>query len=95
MTDKTRRFAKPDGSFSYSPEFSACRSQNVPSALKNTCEGDVNATTIASGGIVSYLLTTLGFSAKTFDKEDFDEFISIVRAQKPAIKAPVPEGRMP
>lgn len=95
MTDKTRCFAKPDGSFSYSPEFSACRSQNVPSALKNTCEGDVNATTIASGGIVSNLLTTLGFSAKTFDKEDFDEFISIVRAQKPAIKAPVPEGRMP
>ena len=94
-TDKVKVFAKPDGSFSYSPDFSAARSQNVPSALKETAEGDVNATTIVSGGVISTLLTNLGISSKTFDKADFEEFISIIRAQKPVVKAPVPEGRMP
>jgi hypothetical protein len=93
--DKLRIFAKPDGSYSYSPDFSAARSQNVPTALKESREGDANATNIASGGVISTLLSNLGISPKTFDADDFEEFISILRSQKPIIKLPTPEERFP
>jgi len=90
---KLEIFHKPDGSFSYCPTFSAHRSQNVPVALWHENEGDVNATSIAIGGVINGILYNLGIDYKIFDDDDIREFWAIVKAQRPIVKKPVPEGR--
>ncbi|MBO5316763.1 MAG: hypothetical protein J6B48_10095 [Clostridia bacterium] len=91
--DKLLVFRKPDGSFSYSPNRSACKSQGAPVAIYMENEGDVNATTIAMSGGVGMLLHNLGIPFKIYDNSDYTEFISVLMAQTPIMKKPVPEGR--
>jgi len=57
--DKIKDFIKPDGSASYSREFSAPYSQGCPAAVPNSREGDVNGNVIASIGIITYALGAL------------------------------------
>lgn len=91
--DKLAVFRKPDGSFSYMPNRSACKSQGAPVAIYMENEGDVNATTIAMSGGVGMLLHNLGMPFKIYDHKDFSEFISVLTAQTTVRKKPVPVGR--
>ena len=54
-------FRKPDGSFSYFADHCSSTSQNAPVALKNTNEGDVNATVIFTYGILNFMFSALDF----------------------------------
>ena len=92
-SEKVKLFRKPDGSFSYTHKYSAHRSQNMPVALFEECEGDVNATSIVASGVFNGLFYNLDIPFKIFDEYDFKEFISIMKAQKPIVKKPCPEGR--
>ncbi|MBE6532560.1 MAG: hypothetical protein E7676_03510 [Ruminococcaceae bacterium] len=60
--EKLATFMKPDGSFSYTPKYSAHESQGCVAALPYTEEGDVNATNICTSGTVSLIYTCLGIS---------------------------------
>lgn len=91
--DKLSQFRKPDGSFSYLKDRSVCKSQGAPVSLYLENEGDVNATTIAMSGAVGMLLHNLGLPFKIYDSSDYAEFITVLMAQTPAKKKPVPEGR--
>ena len=91
--DKLTLFRKPDGSFSYMPDRSACKSQGAPVAIYMENEGDVNATTIAMSGGVGILLHNLDMPFKIYDANDFSEFMAVISAQTPITKKPVPEGR--
>ena len=53
-------FKKPDGSFSFAPEFSSHTSQGHPVAVYQTYEGDVNATMIATSAVIGHILIFLG-----------------------------------
>ena len=75
------------------PNRSACKSQGAPVAIYMENEGDVNATTIAMSGGVGMLLHNLGMPFKIYDHKDFSEFISVLTAQTPVRKKPVPVGR--
>lgn len=98
LIDITRRkleiFRKPDGSYSYTKDFSAHRSQNVPTALFEEREGDVNATSIVANGVIAGLFAVLGVEYKIFDEQDFKEFIGIIKASRPTVKRAAPEGRI-
>lgn len=58
--DKTSKFAKDDGSFSYFPTTSGPNSQGVPVAVPETVEGDVNATYMFISGIPNHIFGILG-----------------------------------
>ena len=53
-------FKKPDGSFSFCPEYSSHTSQGHPVAIEKTYEGDVNATMIATSPVIGHLCEILG-----------------------------------
>ena len=90
---KLERFRKPDGSFAYSPTSSSHFSQGAPVSLPGVSEGDVNATSIASGGIMNGLLYNIfGRDLKLFDEGDFKKFLSIMTAQKSIVKKPRPDN---
>lgn len=57
--EKIAVFKKADGSFSYTPNYSAQTSQGCQVALPNSVEGDVNATVISIMGIISNTLRAL------------------------------------
>lgn len=96
LVNKTREkisiFRKSDGSFSYGPERCAATSQNMPVALPNTNEGDVNATTISMNGVCGGVVRALGYNMKLYDGKDFEEWLSVIESVKPVVKKPIPEG---
>lgn len=58
---KMRAHRKGDGSFSYFANRSSFTSQNAPVAIKDTNEGDVNATVIFTYGILGFMFEALDF----------------------------------
>ena len=59
--DKTAKFVKEDGSFSYFPDTSGPNSQGVPVAVTGSKEGDVNATYMFMSGIPNHIFGILGY----------------------------------
>lgn len=76
-------FKKPDGSFSYEPHNSSVTSQGHPVAVLNTDEGDMNATIIGSGAIITHLLNIFGLPCRPiFTGADVMRFMNIVESKK-------------
>lgn len=78
---KIRPFKKSQGSFSYFPDRSSEISQGAPAAVPNTPEGDVNATGICSGGMVSNIYAALDLTEYTvprFGKTEYNKFFEIL-----------------
>jgi len=61
-TAKLAKFLKLDGSFSYYQKESAYASQGMPTAVPNTDEGDVNATTICILSVAGHIFNQLGIN---------------------------------
>ena len=92
--EKVALYKKEDGSFSYRKNSSksfGCLSQNAPVGL-GVNEGDVNGTCLASTGPVTRICAVLGFEVKLYDEENSREFIELIKAAKPPVKKPIPEG---
>ena len=80
--EKLLIFKKNDGSFSYGPTASSWVSQNAHVAVRNTNEGDVNATCICSVEILHKMyraLRLLDFIVPLYDEEDYKEFLKNIR----------------
>ena len=77
-TEKVRRFAKPDGAFSYLQKTSTGFSQKAPVSIHLTVESDVNASVIATTGTTKYMFDALELSSffiPFYDKEDRQKFL--------------------
>ena len=57
--EKIAPFRKPDGGYSYGPNYSSATSQSVPAAVPKSAEGDVNGTVIAVMGIINHIYRAL------------------------------------
>ena len=83
--EKLSVFAKPYGSFSYTPKASSARSQGMPVTFNGAYEGDVNATIICSSDILDYMYSALELSSvqiPIYCPEDFDRFIGILEEKR-------------
>ena len=92
--EKVALYKKEDGSVSYRKNGSksfGCLSQNAPVGL-GVDEGDVNGTCLASTGPVTRICAVLGFDVKLYDEENCREFVELIKAAKPPVKKPIPEG---
>ncbi|MBO5009910.1 MAG: hypothetical protein J6D20_04340 [Clostridia bacterium] len=97
LIDATREklvlFLKPDGSFSYHPQYSSSVSQSAPVAVPQSEEGDVNATTICCTGTLSTMFSTFGLSnymPAVYTNVDYLRFMHIIGELGPVIKDEVP-----
>ena len=61
--EKISAFKKPDGGFSYKKASSSATSQGMPVAIKDSPEGDVNATVISSSHMLASIYSCLDLSA--------------------------------
>jgi hypothetical protein len=80
-TEKVRKFAKPDGAFSYLQKTSTGFSQKAPVSIHMTVESDVNASVIATTGTTRYMyeaLDIMDFFVPLYDKEDGKRFIEAI-----------------
>ncbi|MBQ7387479.1 MAG: hypothetical protein IJW03_04870 [Clostridia bacterium] len=90
-TEKLKIYSQPDKTFSFLPEFTNPVSQNVPVALKNEREGDINATLICYNS-AKRILTLVGVeSPEFFGDEEYREFLSIIDSYKPTPKKKNPQ----
>lgn len=87
---KLSLFGKPDGSFSYTQRYSSEMSQQMPAAMPNSIEGDVNATIMCSSDILNYLYSALGLSdyfVPIYTYNDWRSYLSILDRLAPITKA--------
>ena len=59
--EKTLKFKKPDGSFSYLPEYSTWTMQGAPCAIPRTPEGDMDAGVLGTNSMAWVIFGGLGF----------------------------------
>jgi len=84
---KISDFKKPDGSYSYTKIASSATSQGMPVAVPGTNEGDVNATVIATNGLVGNIYSALGLSmVGIYGEADLRIFLDIFENLDPVIK---------
>jgi len=77
-TKKSVSFAKEDGSYGYTWQYSPARSQNAPVAVPETVEGDVNGGCIAVSGITRNMCYGLGLkNIPIWRDSDFDVVLDI------------------
>lgn len=81
-------FQKSDGSFGYFKDKTTNVSQNMPVAVANSNEGDVNCTTLTIGGILSSMVKTLGVSGfpANYTRVDGIRCMERIKALGPVIK---------
>ncbi len=89
--EKIADHQKEDGSFSYFQDHSSQTSQGMPVAVADTDEGDLNATCIATYGLVGYIFSALDFGdfqdhPDIYTDSDRREFLSIVSELGAVIK---------
>ncbi len=89
--DKIADHQKVDGSFSYFKDHSSQTSQGMPVAVADTDEGDLNATSIATYGLVGYIFSALDFGdfrdhPDIFTDTDRRKFVEIVDELQAVIK---------
>ena len=76
-------FKKPDGSFSFCPEYSSHTSQGHPVAIEKSYEGDVNATMIATSPVIGHLCEILGVpKMPLFTMSDRMKLLNIMEENK-------------
>ncbi|MBO5316765.1 MAG: polysaccharide deacetylase family protein [Clostridia bacterium] len=86
-------FLKPDGSFSYHPQYSSSVSQSAPTAVPQSEEGDVNATTICCTGTLSTMFNTFGLSnymPAVYTNVDWLKFVDTIEDFGKVIKDEIP-----
>ena len=79
--EKISRFKKPDGGFSYKQNGTSFTSQGSPVAIKESAEGDVNATVISSTHLVTSILGTLNlgkYKVPMFGECDRQRYVEIL-----------------
>lgn len=84
--EKILPFKKADGAFSYGPRSSSQTSQGVPVCLPDMPEGDENATTIASCGLVNNIFAALelnDYKIGIFGDEERELYLSLLEAKRP------------
>lgn len=81
---KISRFSKPDGSFSYCPDYPAPTSQGMPVCTPYKCEGDVNATVISVNGIKNHIYRALDIKHRValFGEREWQRYLSILEKNK-------------
>ena len=86
-------FAKPDGSFSYAKKYTSPTSSGMYVALPKQEEGDINATELASVGIVSRLFKVLDLPmVPLYTDADRVRYVQIINELGEAIKDELPEA---
>ena len=84
---KISDFEKDDGSYSYTKRASSATSQGMPVAVPGTNEGDVNATVIATNGLVGNIYSALGLTmVSIYTERDLAIFLHIFENLDPVIK---------
>lgn len=87
--EKIAKFKKEDGSFSYTPKASSANSQGCPVAVRDTNEGDVNATVICSSDILYYIYSALDLYdvfVPIYTKSDMRRYLNMLEELDPVIK---------
>ena len=83
--EKIAPFRKPDGGYSYGPNYSSATSQSVPAAVPKSAEGDVNGTVIAVMGIINHIYRALeltAFKAPLFVEADRQRYCKLLEDRK-------------
>lgn len=89
--EKLRKFRKDDGSFSYFQTGSCCTSNEMWVAIKDTNEGDVNASVIGGIDVSDRMYFVLGLERpKILGRAAYCKFIYNIKNPKPIIKKPAP-----
>ena len=87
--EKTMKFRKPDGSFSYLQKTSTATMQGYPCAVPGTYEGDMDAAVLATTFMVDTRTSVLGMHdhfLHMFGKYESAVFMNIVTNRKPVRK---------
>ena len=87
--EKIYAFQKLDGSFSYGRNSSSATSQGMPVAVPGTNEGDVNATVIASTGLLGNIYSALrltSYKVHLFGEYERRQYIEIIENLQPVEK---------
>lgn len=93
-TKKIAKFAKNDGSYGYTWDFSPQNSQGMPVALADTVEGDINGTGLCCTYLLGDMAATLGIYdilPSLYGKSDSKKFQYYLRTLGTIIKDPSPE----
>ena len=80
-TEKTKKFAKPDGSFGYTWATSPYKSQGAPVCPEGIVEGDVNGGGIALNGIWMRIAAALDIPISIFSPSDGIKFAYLLEKQ--------------
>ncbi len=89
--EKLKKFRKDNGSFSYFQTGSCCTSNDMWVAIKDTNEGDVNASVIGGIDVSDRMYFVLGLERpKILGRADYCRFIYNIKNPKPIIKKPAP-----
>ena len=86
---KIYAFQKLDGSFSYGRNSSSATSQGMPVAVPGSNEGDVNATVIASTGLLGNIYSALELSAynvRLFGEYERRQYMDVIENLQPVEK---------
>ena len=81
-TEKVKKFAKPDGAFSYLQKTSTGFSQKAPVSIHMTVESDVNASVIATTGTTRNMFIALelaDYFVPFYDKDDRAKFLEVLK----------------
>ena len=90
--DKVKVFMKEDGSFSYQPNYPSQTSNGMPVAVFGVCEGDVNATVLASTGLINNILGALELpTVRIYANRDLRVLLTELASREPVIKYMNPE----
>lgn len=89
--EKLKKFRKSDGSFSYFQTGSCCTSNDMWVAIKDTNEGDVNASVIGGIDVSDRMYFVLGLERpKILGRAAYCKFIDNIKNPRPIIKKPAP-----
>ena len=83
--EKIAPFKKADGAFSYGVKYCSCTSQGAPVALPDTAEGDENATTISTNGLIGNIYSALELSdyrVYRFGSREREMYLSILEENR-------------
>lgn len=88
--EKLTPYAKPGGCFSYSMNGPAINSCGMPVVDAQLCEGDINATHLASTGLIGGIYSGLALSeykVPIFSEEDGERYISLLEEKNKMINS--------
>lgn len=88
--EKTLKFKRGDGSFSYLPAYSTWTMQGAPCAVPRTCEGDMDAAVLGTNSMVWVISDALGvdrkFGVPLYGEYEAAVFKNIMENRKPVRK---------